>query len=96
MALGDLLHGLPINSHQQFTGNFFSLLTPFGLWTGLTLVVLSLLMGATFLTLKTTGELHARAQKAAAAIGAGGHRGDVRIHDVDPRRPRHRLRPQAD
>ena len=45
VALGDLLHGLPINSHQQFTGNFFGLLTPFGLWTGLTLVVLSLLVG---------------------------------------------------
>ena len=45
VALGDLLHGLPINSHQQFTGNFFSLLTPFGLWTGVTLLVLSLLDG---------------------------------------------------
>ncbi len=70
MALGDLLHGLPINSSHEFTGNFFDLLTPFGLWTGLTLLVLSLLMGATYLTLKTTGELHERAQKASAAIGA--------------------------
>jgi cytochrome d ubiquinol oxidase subunit II len=69
VALGDLLHGLPINSHQQFTGNFLSLLTPFGLWTGLTLVVLSILVGSTFLMLKTTGELHSRAQKAASAIG---------------------------
>jgi cytochrome bd ubiquinol oxidase subunit II len=33
-------------------------------------VVLSLLMGATYLTLKTTGELHDRAQKASAVIGA--------------------------
>jgi len=69
VALGDLLHGLPINSSHEFTGNFFDLLTPFGLWSGLTLVVLSLLMGATYLTLKTTGELHQRAQKASAAIG---------------------------
>jgi cytochrome d ubiquinol oxidase subunit II len=69
VALGDLLHGLPINSRQEFTGNFFSLLTPFGLWTGVTLVVLSLFVGSTFLLLKTTGELHARAQTAAAAIG---------------------------
>jgi cytochrome d ubiquinol oxidase subunit II len=69
VALGDLLHGLPINGQQQFTGNFFGLLTPFGLWTGLTLVVLSLLEGSTFLLLKTTGDLHARAQKAAVAIG---------------------------
>ena len=69
VALGDLLHGLPINSSHEFTGNFFDLLTPFGLWSGLTLLVLSLLMGATYLTLKTTGELHERAQKVSAAIG---------------------------
>jgi cytochrome d ubiquinol oxidase subunit II len=69
VALGDLLHGLPINSSHEFTGGFLQLLTPFGLWTGLTLTVLSLLVGATYLTLKTTGELHARAQKAAAGIG---------------------------
>ncbi len=70
VALGDLLHGLPINSSHNFTGNFFDLLTPFGLWTGLTFLVLSLFMGATYLTLKTTGELHDRAQKASVAIGA--------------------------
>jgi cytochrome d ubiquinol oxidase subunit II len=70
VALGDLLHGLPINSSHDFTGNFFDLLTPFGLWTGLTLLVLSLLMGATYLTLKTTGELHERAQKVSAQVGA--------------------------
>jgi cytochrome bd ubiquinol oxidase subunit II len=70
VALGDLLHGLPINGSHNFTGNFFDLLTPFGLWSGLTLLVLSLLMGATYLTLKTTGEIHDRAQKASATIGA--------------------------
>jgi cytochrome d ubiquinol oxidase subunit II len=69
VALGDLLHGLPINSHHEYTGSFWGLLTPFGIWTGLTLLVLSLLSGATFLTLKTTGELHERARHAAAGIG---------------------------
>ena len=69
VALGDLLHGLPINGAHQFTGNFFTLLTPFGLWTGVTLLVLSLFMGATYVTLKTTGELHERAQRAATVIG---------------------------
>jgi cytochrome d ubiquinol oxidase subunit II len=70
VALGDLLHGLPINRAHQFTGSFWTLLTPFGLWTGVTLLVLSLFMGATYLTLKTTGELHRRAQRAAVVIGA--------------------------
>src|SRR5580658_670484 len=69
VALGDLLHGLPINKDHQFTGGFWQLLTPFGLWTGVTLLVLSLLSGATFLSLKTTGELHDRIQRAATRIG---------------------------
>ena len=54
IGLGDLLVGLPINSSQDFTGNFFDLLTPYGIWTGLTLVGLCLLHGATFLKLKST------------------------------------------
>jgi cytochrome d ubiquinol oxidase subunit II len=69
VALGDLLHGLPINSQHEYTGGFWQLLTPFGLWTGLTLTVLSLLMGSTYLSLKTTGELQARAQRSATGIG---------------------------
>jgi cytochrome bd ubiquinol oxidase subunit II len=70
VALGDLLHGLPIDSGHEFTGNFFSLLTGYGLMTGVTLVVLSLLHGATFLALRTTGEIRDRAHSAARSIGA--------------------------
>ena len=96
VALGDLLHGLPINSSHEFTGNFLDLLTPFGLWSGLTLLVLSLLMGATYLTLKTTGEIHDRAQKGIRRHRRCGHRRHVRVHDLDPRRPQHGLRTEAD
>ncbi len=69
VGLGDLLHGLPIDSKHQFTGNFFDLLTPYGLWTGATLLGLCLLHGATFLKLRTTGELRARAGAAARPLG---------------------------
>ena len=69
VALGDLLHGLPIDSEHDFTGNFFSLLTGYGLMTGVTLLVLSLLHGATFLALRTTGEIRDRAHAAARSIG---------------------------
>jgi cytochrome bd ubiquinol oxidase subunit II len=69
VALGDLLHGLPIDSKHEFTGNFFSLLTGYGLMTGVTLLVLSLLHGATFLALRTTGEIRDRAHAAARSIG---------------------------
>jgi cytochrome d ubiquinol oxidase subunit II len=69
VGLGDLLNGLPIDSHHEFTGNFFDLLTPYGLWTGVTLLGLCLLHGATFLKLRTTGELRERARAAARPLG---------------------------
>jgi cytochrome bd-type quinol oxidase subunit 2 len=69
VALGDLLSGLPINSNHDFTGNFLDLLTPYGLWTGLTLVALCLLHGAIFLKLKTTGVVRQRARSLARPLG---------------------------
>src|ERR1700729_4394489 len=37
VVLGDMLHGLPINSHQEYTGSFWDLLQPYALFTGVTL-----------------------------------------------------------
>jgi cytochrome d ubiquinol oxidase subunit II len=68
LALGDLLHGLPINSAQNFTGSFWDLLQPYALWTGVTLVLICLLHGATFLSLKTTDDMHARSRQLARRI----------------------------
>jgi cytochrome bd-type quinol oxidase subunit 2 len=74
VALADLLHGLPINAHQEYTGTFWNLLQPYGLFTGLTLVLLCALHGATFLNLKTTGDMQERAgllaRRVAPAAGA--------------------------
>jgi cytochrome bd-type quinol oxidase subunit 2 len=61
VALGDLLAGLPINADGEFTGNFWSLLTPYGLWFGVTLLGLCLLHGSAFLALKTDGPVRDRA-----------------------------------
>jgi cytochrome d ubiquinol oxidase subunit II len=69
VGLGDLLTGLPINQQQNFTGNFFDLLTGYGLMTGVTLLTLCLLHGATFLALRTTGEIRDRARAAARLLG---------------------------
>jgi cytochrome d ubiquinol oxidase subunit II len=68
IALGDLLHGVPINSAQNYTGTFWDLFQPYALFTGVTLVLICALHGATFLTLKTTGELRDRAGHLARAI----------------------------
>jgi cytochrome d ubiquinol oxidase subunit II len=65
IALGDLLHGLPINKDGNYTGTFLDLLTPYGIWCGVTLLVLSLAHGATYLNLKTTGTVQQRAQRLA-------------------------------
>src|SRR5580704_16252026 len=69
VGLGDLLNGLPIDSGHEYTGNFFDLLTPYGLWTGVTLVALCLLHGATFLKLRTTDEVRERARTLARPLG---------------------------
>ncbi len=68
-AFGDLLHGLPIDSAHNYTGTFVGLLVPFGLYTGVTVTVLSLFLGAAYLCLKTEGELHARVAKLSGRLG---------------------------
>jgi cytochrome bd ubiquinol oxidase subunit II len=68
VALGDLLNGLPINSSQEYTGSFWNLLQPYALFTGGTLVLICLLYGATFLCLKTTGDMHERARDLARRV----------------------------
>src|SRR6478672_3293373 len=61
VALGNLLHGVPINGDQEFTGSFIDLLNPYALFAGITLLLLCIVHGATFLSLKTTGDLEQRA-----------------------------------
>jgi len=68
VALGDLLHGLPINASHEYTGSFWTLLQPYGVFTGITFVGICLLHGATFLSLKTTGDMHQRARRLAQLI----------------------------
>ena len=82
-ALGDLLHGLPINSDHNYTGSFWGLLVPYGLYTGLTLTVLSLFLGATYLTLKTDGALHDRCARLSGRLGWLAAAGRLRLADLE-------------
>ncbi len=68
VMLGDFLHGLPINASQEYTGSFWDLLQPYALFTGITLVLICLLHGATFLSLKTTGDMRERSGRLARRV----------------------------
>ncbi len=68
VALAGLLHGLPIDSSQNFTGSFWDLLQPYAVFTGITLVLICVLHGATFLCLKTTGDMQERSWQVARRV----------------------------
>jgi cytochrome d ubiquinol oxidase subunit II len=65
VALGSLLHGVPIDSSQEFTGDVLDLLSPYALWVGVTFVAVAVVHGAIFLSLKTWGGLRDRARRTA-------------------------------
>ncbi len=78
VAWANIVRGVPINAKQNFTGDLFTLLNPYALLGGVTLVLLFLSHGAIFLNMKTGGELPERARAvarwaspAAAVAGVG-------------------------
>jgi cytochrome d ubiquinol oxidase subunit II len=70
VGLSSLLHGLPISSEQEFTGTFWDLFTTYTVLAGIAFVALFALHGGVFLTLRTTGDLHARAVSLAKKLAA--------------------------
>jgi cytochrome d ubiquinol oxidase subunit II len=68
IALGDMLYGLPIGANHEYAGSFWDLFTSYGVFTGITLVVICLLHGAIFIGLKTAGDVRFRAGKTARRI----------------------------
>ncbi|ENG7679707.1 cytochrome d ubiquinol oxidase subunit II [Providencia stuartii] len=68
VAFGNLLLGVPfqIDSQQYltYTGNLFGLLNPYGLLAGVVSLMMIVTQGATYLQMRTTGELHLRVRKA--------------------------------
>ncbi|HVP03839.1 MAG TPA: cytochrome d ubiquinol oxidase subunit II [Solirubrobacteraceae bacterium] len=76
VAWANIVHGVPINAQQNFTGNLFTLLNPYALLGGVTLVLLFISHGAIYLNMKTGGDLPERARgvakwasPAAAVVG---------------------------
>jgi cytochrome bd ubiquinol oxidase subunit II len=68
VGLANLVSGVPIDSDGDFAGSFADLFSPYTLVAGVAVVLLFAFHGATFLTLRTTGELAARAERAARRL----------------------------
>jgi cytochrome d ubiquinol oxidase subunit II len=77
VGLANLLYGVPINSSGDFAGSFWDLFSVYTVLGGVTIVLLFAFHGATYLTIRTTGDLCERAAAtarrlsvAAAVVGA--------------------------
>jgi cytochrome bd ubiquinol oxidase subunit II len=61
VALANLVHGVPLNSDGDYTGNILDLFSVYTVLAGIATVALFALHGAAYLALRTRGDLHARA-----------------------------------
>lgn len=68
VALGNVIQGVPLDAKMEFTGNFFTLLRPFPLTTGLLGFAAILMQGLTYTIIKTEGEIHATAKELAGKV----------------------------
>ena len=65
VAFANLVRGVPIDAEMNYVGGFFNLLNPYALLGGVSAVVIFILHGAIFLSMKTTGNVEERAKKVA-------------------------------
>ena len=56
------MRGVPIDANMQYVGGFFNLLNPFALLAALAVTLLFILHGASFLSIKTSGEIEQKAK----------------------------------
>ncbi|MCL5773527.1 MAG: cytochrome d ubiquinol oxidase subunit II [Firmicutes bacterium] len=68
IALGNVVAGIPLDKHMDFTGSFFTLFRPFPLAVGILGLMAILLQGGTYAVMKSSGEVRKRARKIVNAI----------------------------
>lgn len=75
VAFGNLLLGVPFSLDEfmrsTYTGSFWALLNPFALVAGLVSLGMLSMQGATYLQMRTEGELYERARKASMLLALG-------------------------
>ncbi len=69
VAMGNVLHGVPINAQMNYVGGFLTLLNPYALVGGIASLLLFVLHGALYLSLKSPVSLKERAVRIAWKIG---------------------------
>ena len=88
----DIVHGVPMNASHDVTASLWDLLHPYALLGGLVTLSLFLAHGAIFLTLRTRGEMVARARRVALRASLATAVADGRLPDLDRVRPGRRRR----
>jgi cytochrome bd ubiquinol oxidase subunit II len=68
IALANLVRGVPLDSDGRFDGSFWDLFSAYTVFAGLATVALFAFHGATFLSLRTSGELGTRSARAARTL----------------------------
>ncbi len=68
VGLANLLYGVPINSSGDFAGSFWDLFSVYTVLGGVTIVLLFAFHGATYLTIRTVGDLCKRAAATARRL----------------------------
>jgi cytochrome d ubiquinol oxidase subunit II len=68
IALADLIHGVPIDSHGDYSGSFSDLFSVYSVLAGVAFLLLFAFHGASYLTLRTTGDLCVRARRATRTL----------------------------
>jgi cytochrome d ubiquinol oxidase subunit II len=68
IGLSNLLHGVPLGSDGSYTGTFWDLFSVYTVVGGIAFVLVFAFHGASYLTLRTTGDLCARATRAARIL----------------------------
>jgi cytochrome d ubiquinol oxidase subunit II len=78
IGLSNLLHGVPLDSGGDYAGTFWDLFNGYTVLGGIAFVFVFAFHGASYLTLRTTGDLYLRAKRTArglaiptVAVGAG-------------------------
>jgi cytochrome bd ubiquinol oxidase subunit II len=63
VVIGNLIRGIPLNEHKEFSGTLSDLLNPYALIVGVLTTALFMMHGSIYLMLKTEGEFHEKMRK---------------------------------